>query len=43
MESTFKVDAKELNNAQKEFKRLNKSFSERSNAKVRVMHGGIES
>ena len=42
MESTFKVDTKELNTALKEFKRLNKSFFERSNAKVRVMPGGIE-
>jgi len=26
MESTFKIDTKELNTALKEFKRLNKSF-----------------
>jgi len=42
MESTFKIDTKELNTALKEFKRLNKSFFERSNANVRVMPGGIE-
>ena len=42
MESTFKVDTKELNTVLKEFKRLNKSFFERINAKVRVMPGVIE-
>jgi hypothetical protein len=42
MQSTFKVNTKELNSALKEFKRLNKSFFERSTAKIRVMPGGIE-
>ncbi len=42
METSFKVEANDINKVLLEFKKLQKKFFETGNAKIRVMPGGIE-